>query len=200
MNILEVGFGSGFNLLLLMDYCLHLKAAPQIHYHSIEAYPISAQTAAGMNYDEHIDHPELAQKLPAIFSQLTSGMNTFPISDNINISLFYGLFDVYEPGDITFDFIFHDAFSPEANPLLWSASVFEKLLARSNPRTLLTTYCAASKARGAMASAGCNIARAPGAPGKREMTVASPSEQPLAHLKRLNEKRLARRYEEGDFS
>jgi hypothetical protein len=31
------------------------------------------------------------------------------------------------------------------------------------------------------------------------MTAASPSEQPLAHLKRLNEKRLAQRYEEGDF-
>src|SRR5699024_9436964 len=70
MNILEIGFGSGLNLLLLMDYCLHLKAAPQIQYHSIEAYPISARTAAAMNYGEHIDHPELAQKPPDIFSQL----------------------------------------------------------------------------------------------------------------------------------
>jgi tRNA U34 5-methylaminomethyl-2-thiouridine-forming methyltransferase MnmC len=199
INILEIGFGSGLNLLLLMDYCLHLKTAPQIQYHSIEAYPISAQTAAALNYDAYLDHPELAQKLHPVFSQLTDGMNTFPVSGNINLSLFYGLFDDYEPTETTFDFIFHDAFSPQANPSLWSASVFEKLLAHSNPAAVLTTYCAASKARGAMARAGWNVARAPGALGKREMTAASPSEQPLAHLKRLNEKRLAQRYEGRDF-
>jgi tRNA U34 5-methylaminomethyl-2-thiouridine-forming methyltransferase MnmC len=199
INILEVGFGSGLNLLLLMDYCLNIETAAQVQYYSIEAYPIPVRTADAMNYDEYVDYPGLAQKLPAIFSQLKSGMNTFSIGDNINLSLFYGLFDAYEPDDLTFDFIFHDAFSPEANPALWSAFVFEKLLAYSNPLAVLTTYCAATKARGAMARAGWYIAQAPGAHGKREMTIASPSAQPLAHLKRLNEKRLAQRYEEGDF-
>lgn len=77
--------------------------------------------------------------------------------------------------------------------------MFQKLKKWSNPNALISTYCAASKARGAMAWPGWKVTRAQGALGKREMTLASLTSKPLAHLKRVNEERLAQRYEEGDF-
>ncbi|MFO7884188.1 MAG: MnmC family methyltransferase, partial [Desulfobacteraceae bacterium] len=64
---------------------------------------------------------------------------------------------------------------------------------------VLTTYSAATSARAAMAVAGWYIARAPGALGKREMTVASKNPDKLSHLKRVDEERLARRFHDGDF-
>ncbi|MDZ7772376.1 MAG: MnmC family methyltransferase [Balneolaceae bacterium] len=97
------------------------------------------------------------------------------------------------------DFIFHDPFSPDVNPELWTGEVFSKLLAWSAPSAVLATYCAASAARGAMCWAGWKVARAPGALGKREMSLASPDASMLEGFERVNEERLAARYEAGDF-
>ncbi len=126
-------------------------------------------------------------------------MNTTQLLQNLETHIFYGLFENFNPAGEQFNFIFQDAFSPAANPELWTGDVFKKLLKWSLPDAVMTTYCAASKAKGAMAWAGWKVAKAEGALGKREMTVASPSAEPLAHLKRINEERLAHRYEENDF-
>ena len=199
VNILEIGFGTGLNLLLLMDEYSKNEASTSIRYHSIEAFPISPQKAASLNYSEHLNNTELAQKIPPLFENLQKGLNRFNPLPNIEVAIFFGLFDDYSPDDLKFDFIFHDAFSPAVNPELWTGKVFLKLHQWSKPTAKLATYCAASKARGAMAWADWKVARATGALGKREMTIASPTQQPLKHLKRINEERLARRYEEGDF-
>lgn len=199
ITILEVGFGTGLNLMLLMDYHLGLKSQSRINYFSIEGFPLRPETAAQFNFDEHLVHPQMIPNITAIFSNLSKGMNRFSLTDNISVSLFYGLFDDFHLENIQADYIFHDAFSPDANPDLWTAEVFKKLRSLSSDEVLLSTYCAASKARGAMASAGWKIARAQGALGKREMTLAALDENQLGSLKRVNEERLARRYEEDDF-
>ncbi len=199
INILEIGFGTGLNMLLLADQYLASEANAKIRYHSIEGFPITGETASSLNYLQHLQHPDLGKQLPPIFNSLQKGTNRIEIIPRIEASIFYGLFENYQPGDLQFNFIFHDAFSPEVNPELWTGNVFKKLLQWSNPEAIFTTYCAASKAKGAMAWAGWKVAKAPGALCKREMTVASPSAGPLSHLKRVNEERLARRYAEGDF-
>lgn len=199
ITILEIGLGTGLNLLLLMDYMLRFDSKMQITYHSIEAWPISPKTAASLNYEKHIEHAQLTDKLPHIFESVEKGVNTGQLLPNLEAHIFYGLFDDYNPGDLQADFIFHDAFSPGVNPELWTGQVFRQLRKWSHPNAVLTTYCAASKAKGAMAWAGWKVAKAAGALGKREMTVASPSAGPLDQLKRVNEERLARRYEEDDF-
>ena len=52
----------------------------------------------------------------------------------------------------------------------------------------------------ALAKSGWFVAKAPGALGKREMTVASLEKKKISHLKRINEPRLIERYDRGDFS
>ncbi|MBP3192126.1 tRNA (5-methylaminomethyl-2-thiouridine)(34)-methyltransferase MnmD [Natronogracilivirga saccharolytica] len=94
-----------------------------------------------------------------------------------------------------FDFFLHDAFSPAANPDLWTTEVFSKLLDSASDRAMLGTYCSATKARAAMVLAGWHVARAAGPPGKREMTLASPSEEALSGFKRVNEQRLRDRFQ-----
>ena len=200
ITILEVGFGTGLNLLLLLDALADVKSRPAINYYSIEAYPIDACTAESFNFHEHVNHPKLAEKLSHIFGPLHKGINSFELLAGFNAYILNGFFRDFSPDEnLQADFIFHDAFSPDVNSELWTADTFEKLKSFSDTDCILTTYSAASKAKGAMAAAGWHLAKTRGALGKREMTLASLNPDKLAGFERVNEERLARRYEEGDF-
>src|SRR5699024_12444280 len=39
ITILEVGFGTGLNLMLLYDYCLQTDSKSRINYFSVEGFP-----------------------------------------------------------------------------------------------------------------------------------------------------------------
>ncbi len=201
LTILEVGFGTGLNFLLLLDMLKRENVKSSVTFYSIEAFPIDVKTAIDIDFSEHIEDPEIAQLLPDIFLNLSPGMNIIKPLEKVDaeLYLFVGKFEDFEPKNLQVDFIFHDPFSPEVNDELWTDVTFEKLAQWSKPEVVLSTYCAASKARGAMCASGWKVARSPGALGKREMTVASLSENKLQNFKRVNEKRLAERYHKGDF-
>lgn len=199
INILEVGFGTGLNLLLLLDYYQHLESTATINYHSIEAYPISVEQADRFNFGKHLEDSKLKQKIVSLFGELKKGLNTFQVHKNITAHIYYGLFDEYSPDSVQADLIFHDAFSPDVNADLWTGETFKKLKSLSSENVILTTYSAASKAKGAMAWAGWKVAQTQGALGKREMTVAALSEERLKDYELINYWHLAKRYEEGDF-
>lgn len=201
ITIFEMGFGTGLNFLLLLDHLKALPSSTRVCYQSIEAYPLDRETAAKLNFKDHLRHPELNELLPDIFDQLKPGANTlYPAGElEVELRLFSGFFNEFPDSDLKADYFFYDPFSPEVNPELWNAEVFKQLIRIAQPNAMLSTYCAASKARGAMCAAGWYVARERGALGKREMTLASPNRERLGHLKRVNEKRLAERYLEGDF-
>lgn len=199
ITILEIGFGTGLNLLLLLDYYLSFKSRSRVYFYSVEAYPISSDQVRIFNYENHLQHPELKQKLTAIFESLEPGFNEFELLPNISAHIFYGLFDKFNHESLKAEFIYHDAFSPKVNPDLWSGSVFKKLHGMSADSCLLTTYSTAAHAKAALCWAGWKVAKTRGALGKREMIVASPTEKPLAGFSRINENHFADRYEHEDF-
>jgi tRNA U34 5-methylaminomethyl-2-thiouridine-forming methyltransferase MnmC len=199
LTILEVGFGTGLNLLLLADYLLSTKSAPEVDYYSIEGFPLSPDVATNFNYRQQLNHPNLQEDVTNIFDNLTEGMNHFEITEHISVHLFHGMFSDFMPRDIKANYIFHDAFSPDSNPELWTGEVFKKLKKMSADDVILTTYSSASKAQGALSWAGWKVAKTKGALGKREMILAALDPNRLEGLKRINEERYAWRYEEGDF-
>lgn len=199
LTILEVGFGTGLNFLILLDEIPDNSSEFAITYHSIEADPIDEKTARSLNFDQYLNLPDLTDRLTGIFEEIRPGMNRFDIMSGVKLHLFAGKFEEFDAAEPEADFIFHDPFSPEVNPELWTGNVFKKLAGWNRPDAILSTYCAASKARGAMCWAGWKVAREQGALRKREMTLASLNPENLTHLERVNEERLARRYEEEDF-
>lgn len=201
LAVFEVGFGTGLNFLLLADILKEQQINIPVKFYSIEAFPVDQETANKFDFKNHIKHRELDQVLPKVFKELKPGMNVLkPIDDlDLELNLFHGTFEEFNIEGLHADFIFHDPFSPEVNAELWSLDTFTKLRSFSGSGTVLATYCAASKARGAMCAAGWFVAKAQGALGKREMTIASLSEDKLTPLKRVNEKRLGNRYRSGDF-
>lgn len=200
LAILEIGFGTGMNLILLLDYIKTSGSNSSITFISAEAYPIAPETVTSIDFGDGIDISGYQSILRDLFSHLTPGWNSIEISENVDLNLFIGTFEELELENQTvIDFVLHDPFSPESNPAGWTPELFSKIAAKASDNAMLTTYSAASSARAAMAVAGWHIARAPGALGKREMTVASKNPEKLSHLKRVNEKRLIERFEQGDF-
>lgn len=218
LSILEIGFGTGMNLVLLLDYLEKANSNSIVKFYSVEAFPIDSETAVSINFGNEITNPGYSEILGKIFSNLNPGWNNIEISDQVTLHLFVGMFNEmnFKPAGNSenkslskndneilirdpFSYILHDPFSPESNPDGWTPELFSKISASASENAVLTTYSAATSARAAMAVAGWNIARAPGALGKREMTVASKNPDKLSHLKRVDEKRLVRRFRDGDF-
>lgn len=201
LAIFEVGFGTGLNFLLMLDLYLKNQCNFPLNFYSVEAFPISEKVSSELNYNTLLENDQLKDVLPNIFREVKQGKNTFfPITGkNIQLNLFNSLFEKIDSIDKKFDFIFHDAFSPDVNPELWTPEVFLRLASFSNPDVVLTTYCASSKARAAMAKAGWFLAKAQGALGKREMTIASLEDGKLSSYKRINEKRLIERWDNKEF-
>lgn len=204
LSILEIGFGSGLNLILLLDYLKQTGSQTNVTFTTVEAFPIDSETAENLNFGDELDHLKYKTILIDIFSNLQPGWNSFTIENQVEVNFYYGMFDEMtfpaKPEEHPpFDVVFHDPFSPESNPAGWTPELFKNIADHSSPKVLLTTYSAASSARAAMSVAGWFVARSPGALGKREMTVASLSESVLSHLKRVNKQRLIERWKAGDF-
>lgn len=206
VNIFEVGFGTGLNLLLMFDYLQKFELKTNINFYSVEAFPIDADMTEDFEFKNEPGLRKSLLILRSILQDLTPGMNRIQLTDHFSVHIWFGFFDdLFAEHKKTplinhkMDFIFHDAFSPEVNEELWTPDTFKKLASVSNSDAVLSTYCAASSARAAMAVAGWNVARAPGAVGKREMTLASLDSDKLEAFKRVNENRLAERFEQGDF-
>lgn len=203
ITIFEVGFGSGLNLILLMDYLAKNRHPVNANFYSIEAFPVDAKTVVQFDFGDKLSYLKPNERLTEIFSSLQPGLNVFSFDDQTTLHLYISLFDDLTENDFEsvkpIDFVFHDAFSPDVNPDLWKPAVFKRLKSLCRPSAVLSTYCAASSARAAMAVAGWHPARAQGALGKREMTVASANPGMVGSFKEVNNQRLAERYRRGDF-
>ena len=209
-----IGFGTGLNLLLLADLAEQYEVSRPIFFTSVEAFPMKAAQISSLNYADFMRHRHLAAALPDIFDQLHAHQSATkeakPVSGRLGrvaYHIFPCTFDAFSKQDLSphipaFTHIKHDPFDPQVSPELWSPEVFSALKDRSASTAVLTTYGASTAARASMAVGGWLPARAPGALGKREMTVAAlQADTPVfSGYKRLNENRLRQRYEAGDFS
>ena len=71
-----------------------------------------------------------------------------------------------------FDVIYFDAFGPDAQPELWTDSIFKLMFAALKQQGVLVTYCAQGNARRAMQRVGFEVSRLPGPPSKRHILRA----------------------------
>lgn len=154
VKILEIGFGTGLNAFLTEKEANRQKV--NTSYTAIEAFPISDSDILA---DELVDLNRLSwngsHKLSAYFE-----------IEKINCSV--GEFETSKK----FNLIYFDAFSPEAQPELWTSDVFGKMFNFLEPKGVLTTYCSKSLVRKNMLEAGFKVEKHKGPPHKREVIRA----------------------------
>lgn len=167
INVLEIGFGTGLNAFLTL--LESEKANRDIHYTSLEFYPLKIEIAKQLNYAHQLSDKEKAP----LFLELHKAL----WDETIEITPLFKLHkietDFSNPNNLNtvtrFDVIYFDAFAPEKQPEMWTQQIFDKLFSLCNPNAIITTYCAKGVVRRMLQSAGFTVERLPGPPGKREI-------------------------------
>ncbi len=202
VSVYETGFGTGLNLLLLADRAAALESKSEIRFTSVEAYPLGIEAVSQLNYREFLSDPGLCDVLPDVFGKLgdSDGHVVRFQAGRVQAEVHPVFFEDFAPRThLPFSHVMHDPFDPVVSPELWTPEVFTAVRSWCRDDAVLSTFGASSRARAAMAAAGWYVARAPGALGKREMTLASPTAHKLEAFKRVDEHRLKKRYEAGEF-
>jgi len=172
-RILEVGFGLGLNF--LMTCRMAQNAATTIEYTALECDLLDAEQLRKMRYAELLDVQPLGNAFYAWRAQYPDQMSagTYDFSFDADIQLQLQIGDALSAtlqGD--FDAVYLDAFSPDANPELWTPDFLNRLARVMAPEARLTTYSAKGAVRRALQEAGLEVLKRPGPPGKREMLTA----------------------------
>jgi tRNA U34 5-methylaminomethyl-2-thiouridine-forming methyltransferase MnmC len=167
VHILEIGFGTGLNAWLVLQEA-RKKFLPQVFYSSLEAFPVSIEMAAELNYASTDEKSEFMALHAAQWNTAVKLNPKFTV-EKLKTSLadFIPL--------RTYDLVFFDAFAPNVQPEMWTKEVFDKLFAATNSGGILVTYCSKGEARRNMIASGFTVEKVPGPPGKREMLRATKS-------------------------
>ncbi len=167
INVLDVGFGLGYNILALLHCCDMEDRFSKIRVISLERDDTIGKLVGDIRFNDEKD---------CVYDKVKGATQSGEYNDGrIHIAILFG--DARQTlktiNHINFDAVFHDPFSPASNPELWSVEFFSLLKERMEPRAVLTTYSAALQVRMAMMEAGFTIGRGPSVGGKKEGTVAT---------------------------
>jgi len=160
IKILEVGLGTGLNVLLSL-----LNAHNAIEYHGIEPYPIDKKLV-----EDLISTSEGYAQLYR-YIHFSTVDEPIPLGSDFTLikhQLKFLDFNV----DRLYDIIYYDAFGPRVEPSLWTMEAMQKCYDLLNPGGIWVSYCAKGEVRRNLIAVGFQVERLPGPPGKREMLRA----------------------------
>jgi tRNA U34 5-methylaminomethyl-2-thiouridine-forming methyltransferase MnmC len=160
--IFEMGFGTGLNALLTYKEAQDNKL--QIIYHAVELFPVSLNIIEKIEIDSNFNDVFLKMHMAEWNKEV-------PVSEFFTLKKIGLNLNEWKPETI-YNVVYFDAFSPETQPELWTAEVFDKIYNMLSPGGILTTYCAKGIVRRNMIASGFTVERLPGPPGKREMLRA----------------------------
>ncbi len=165
VSILEIGFGTGLNALLtLLELITDNKS---VNYETWEAFPLTADESRLLNY------PDILKSGHEIFNELhqSAWEMEIPITSRFVLNKVRNDIRNFN-SDRMFDLVYFDAFGPDYQPELWDTGIFRKIGASMKNNSRLVTYSAKGQVRRNLRDAGFLVEKAPGPPGKREITVA----------------------------
>jgi tRNA U34 5-methylaminomethyl-2-thiouridine-forming methyltransferase MnmC len=165
IRIFEMGFGTGLNA--LMTYIACLQNYISVEYHTVEAYPISIDTALTLNYDSILGHKAFFECI----HQADWDMDVV-INDHFTIHKYKGLVEEISMPE-SMDAVYYDAFAPSCQESLWKVPILSKMYSCLSQGGILTSYCSQGEFRRQLQACGFNVERIPGPPHKREMIRAT---------------------------
>lgn len=167
INILEIGFGTGLNALLTI---LHSKNR-EVFYTAIEAFPVENSMVKKLNYPALINAEDAESSFDTI--------HTMPWNTKVRMNEYFTLEKLHAKiQDVVlitdfYDLVYFDAFAPDVQAELWTASIFEKIFSSLEKGGVVLTYSSKGIVKQNLRNAGFVVERLPGPPGKRHMVRAS---------------------------
>ncbi|WP_420460952.1 tRNA (5-methylaminomethyl-2-thiouridine)(34)-methyltransferase MnmD [Neolewinella sp.] len=163
--ILEMGFGTGLNALLVRQLA-DLNPSIDFHYTTYEQYPVSPRQVRKLNFPEVLACP------PAWLYELHDADWETVHHLTPNFTLLKHRQDFLAGPQDAAQVIFYDAFAPEQQPELWTVAAMEHCYRLLAPGGRLVTYCAKGQFKRNLRAVGFRVEGLPGPVGKREMTRA----------------------------
>ena len=165
-HVAELGFGTGLNLLAVLDLWRRSGQTGRLRFTTFEAFPLAAEDMIRAQ----ADFPELDALAAELAPQW--GPVRFDLPD-LRFEMITGDARATLPRwDGTADAWFLDGFSPARNPELWEPALLHSVADHTAPGGTAATYSAAGHIRRALDAAGLVTARQPGYGRKRHMTTA----------------------------
>ena len=164
IRVFEVGFGTGLNAWLALQYSE--KTGVSIDYTTLETSPLPEAVWSKLNYATTADgrnhftgiHSAAWDGAAAITGQFTLRK----ISASLQEFSAHAKFDV----------VFFDAFAPSKQPEMWEIDLLRKVVGWLDAPGVFVTYCAKGQVKRDLRSLGTSVETLAGPPGKREMVRA----------------------------
>lgn len=166
IRILEVGFGSGLNALLAMQWSK--LSSTRVHYTGIEAFPLPESIWKNLNYPAWQEAEGDFYRL----HELSWGVD-HALDPAFVFRKDHSRIQDHPPSDMAANVVFYDAFAPDKQPEMWTAGMLSGVVEKLAPGGMFVTYCAKGQLRRTLKSLGMTVESLPGAPGKKEMTRAT---------------------------
>lgn len=171
INILELGFGTGLNVLVTFDEYLQNDKNHTVNYFGIEKYPVSLEEAAELSYSDLFDDQKL--KDLALEIHRTEWEKSVEVAPGFFLNKiqndFFNIKDIDLP---PIDLVYFDCFGARVQPDLWEKELIEIVASTIKSGGLLTTYSSKGSVRRILTELGFEVEKKAGPPGKREMINA----------------------------
>jgi tRNA U34 5-methylaminomethyl-2-thiouridine-forming methyltransferase MnmC len=167
VRVLEIGFGTGLNALL--SYQFAKENAIDLHYTSLEPFPIEPSIIQQLNYHLQLQGDASKTDFDAIHE--VDWNEAVVLSENFKLEKQETTFQNFET-DKNYDIIFFDAFAPSKQAEMWELALMQKCYELLNEKGVFVTYSARGQLKRDLKSAGFSVETLPGPPGKKEMVRA----------------------------
>jgi len=172
----ELGFGTGLNILALIDLWRRTRPAPGavLNIFSIEAFPMCRENAARAL----AAWPDLADLAAVLLASWPGGRKGFHRFEWPALGVILDLAILEAEAALTAwsgfaDAWFLDGFAPSKNPEMWRPEVMALIAARSHTGAKAATFSVAGVVRRGLDGAGFVLTRAPGFGRKKERLEAT---------------------------
>jgi tRNA U34 5-methylaminomethyl-2-thiouridine-forming methyltransferase MnmC len=166
ISIFEVGFGTGLNALLTLQYVQHNEKA--VHYTAIEQSPLGDEIWSSLNYASLLDLTNEYKNL-----HVSTWDRLHSLGPNFNFLKLKTSLQEFELSKDSIDLVYYDAFAPSKQPELWTFPVLEKIFQALRPGGVMVTYCAKGQLKRDLSGLGLVVESLAGPPGKKEMVRAT---------------------------
>ncbi len=166
IHILEIGFGTGLNVLLSHAY---QKPETHIYYTTLEPFPLEKNIYEQLNFS-NLKGLENSNDLLDRLHKL-SNKETLIIHDFFSFTKHYQTIQEFDTNQ-KFDLVYWDAFGPRVQPEMWSLELCQKIYDLLSNGGMIVTYCSQGQFKRNLKQVGFEVEVLPGPPFKREMTRA----------------------------
>ncbi|MCU0383254.1 MAG: tRNA (5-methylaminomethyl-2-thiouridine)(34)-methyltransferase MnmD [Cyclobacteriaceae bacterium] len=164
IRVLEIGFGTGLNAWLTHQY--QIKNQLQIHYASLETFPLPENIYSLLDY-----HFSIEEKESFINLHHANWNEVVKVSENFTLEKVNQALQTYS-GNKKVNLIYYDAFAPNKQPDMWTFDTLAKATSLLEKNGVFVTYCAKGQLKRDLKTLGLQVESLSGPPGKREMVRA----------------------------